>query len=108
MNEGLKKIFLVGLGATLASKEKADQLFNDLSKNGGAAADELRQFLDKFSEKGKTKTDAFQTDLKSDIRQSLQELGFVSGTEYSALKTKVEALESELKAIKENHSATND
>ncbi len=34
MSDTLKKIFLIGLGATVAGKEKASKVLNGLSENG--------------------------------------------------------------------------
>lgn len=107
MNEQLKKIFLTGLGATLASKEKADQLFGNLSHNGSAAADEAKAYLSKLSDKGQTKTDQWQSDMKKDIRESIADLGFVTSEEYQKLAERVQILEQKL-AESEKKGSTDD
>ncbi|MFX3616958.1 MAG: phasin family protein [Sporolactobacillus sp.] len=96
MNEQLKKIFLIGLGATVASKEKADQVLNDLSKSGSVAAEETKVFFEKLTEKGQSKKDHWQTDMKDGIKDALHDVGLTTDEEYLELKEKVETLEAKL------------
>ncbi|RYM05665.1 hypothetical protein EWH99_05555 [Sporolactobacillus sp. THM7-7] len=96
MNDWIKKGFLIGLGATVASKEKADKILNDLSKSGSAAAEETQSYLNTLSDKGKYKKEQWQSELKEEIKEAIQELGFVSLNEYNTLKARVDALEARL------------
>ncbi|MDD9149555.1 MULTISPECIES: phasin family protein [unclassified Sporolactobacillus] len=96
MNDWIKKGFFIGLGATVASKEKADKFFNDLSKSGGAAAEEAKSFLDALNDKGKSKKEQWQNDIRQDIKDTLIDLGFVTSEEYNKLAERVEALEAGL------------
>lgn len=99
MNEQIKKIFLAGLGATLLSKEKATQFLNDLSKSGSVAANETKNFVDKLTDQGQTKKNQLQDDMKTTIKGSIEELGFVTKEDYQALKAQVTALEEKLAAL---------
>ncbi|GGL62225.1 phasin family protein [Sporolactobacillus putidus] len=96
MNDLIKKSFFIGLGATLASKEKADKFLSDLSKSGSAAAEEVKSFLDALNDKGKTKKEQWQNDIREDIKDTIRDLGFVTSEEYNKLKEKLEALEAKL------------
>lgn len=96
MNELIKKGFFISLGATIASKEKADKFFSDLSKSGNAATEEAKSFLDALNDRGKTKKEQWQNDIRQDIKDTIHDLGFVSSEEYNKLKEKVEALEAQL------------
>ncbi|MCO7125668.1 hypothetical protein NIE88_07785 [Sporolactobacillus shoreicorticis] len=104
MNDFLKKSFLIGLGATIASKEKAEKFLNDLSKSGGAAADEAKSLLESFNEKGKENTDKWRTELHQDVVDAIKDLGFVTQEEYANLKEKLTLLENELTGLKQTVS----
>lgn len=98
MNEQLKKIFLIGLGTTVASKEKAEKIFSDLSKNGNAAVEEARVYLSKLNDKGKVKKEQWQKDFREEAKDTIRELGFVTVEEYEKLEKRLESLEMKLAA----------
>ncbi|MFT9428014.1 MAG: hypothetical protein ABF586_12720, partial [Sporolactobacillus sp.] len=100
------KIFLVGLGATLLSKEKASHFLGDLSKTGNAAANETKEFIDKLSEKGQAKKDQWNDDMKQSIKDAVEELGFVTKDDYLELKTQIETLEKKISQLtKDDHTS---
>lgn len=100
MSDFLKKGFLIGLGATLASKEKAENFLDDLSKSGGAAAEEAKAFLTTLNDKGKDSTDKWRDGLRQDVIDAIKDLGFVSQDEYTQVQEKLAVLESELAELK--------
>ncbi|MFT8311067.1 MAG: hypothetical protein ABF629_07875 [Sporolactobacillus sp.] len=104
MNDFLKKSFLIGLGATITSKDKAEKFLNDLSKSGGAAADEAKSLLESFNEKGKENTDKWRAEFHKDVVDAIKDLGFVSQEEYGSLKEKVTLLEAELTELRQKVS----
>lgn len=93
MNEQLKKIFLIGLGATAAGKEKAEKLLRELAEGGGTAAEEAKSYLTKLNDKGKEKKDQLQNDFKGDIKKTIADLGFVTTEKYNELAERIAALE---------------
>jgi polyhydroxyalkanoate synthesis regulator phasin len=93
MNDSLKKIFLIGLGVTAAGKEKAEKLLHELSEGGGAAAEEAKSYLTKLNNKGKDKKDQMQNDFKDEIKQTIENLGFVTVDQYNELAERIATLE---------------
>jgi polyhydroxyalkanoate synthesis regulator phasin len=106
MNDLIKRGLLIGLGATVIGKEKADKFFNDLSKSGGVAGGEIKSFLDSLSDKGKTKQEQWQNDLRKDMTDAIKDLGFVTADEYNQLKEKVNELEAKVKAAEDGKPDT--
>ncbi|MCI1858631.1 MAG: hypothetical protein LKI94_08695 [Sporolactobacillus sp.] len=93
MSDTLKKIFLIGLGATVAGKEKASKVLNGLSENGNAAVDEMKDYLSRLGEKGSAKKGEWEDNFKSEARDALEDLGFVTVEQYDELKDRIAVLE---------------
>lgn len=104
MNDSLKKIFLVGLGATAASKEKAEKLLRELAEGGGTAADEAKAYLTKLNNKGKEKKDQWQNDFKVEVKKTIEDLGFVTVEKYNELAERIAVLEKNQKTADQNGS----
>lgn len=100
MNDLIKKGFLIGLGATIASKEKAEKLFEDLSKSGGAAAEEAKALLTALNDKGKENTGKWRDGFEQEIIDVIKDLGFVTLDEFNGLKEKLTALENQITELK--------
>jgi Uncharacterized conserved protein len=96
MNEQLKKIFLVGLGATAVGKEKAEKVLRELADGGGTAAEEAKSYLAKLNDKGKEKKDQLQNDFNGELKKTIANLGFVTTEKYNELAERVTELEKSL------------
>ncbi|MBM7681356.1 polyhydroxyalkanoate synthesis regulator phasin [Pullulanibacillus pueri] len=100
MNELIKKGFYLGLGATIASKEKAEKYIKDFVKNGELAPQEARKMLEELSEKGRGKQEDWSDNFREEIQTSFKKLGFVTQEEFNELKEQVKVLEEKLENLK--------
>ncbi|RYL90317.1 hypothetical protein EWI07_11750 [Sporolactobacillus sp. THM7-4] len=95
MRDLIKKGLFIGLGATIAGKEKADKFFSDLSRSGSLFTEETKSIIDHLGEKGKNKNERWRSELREDFAEAIRDLGFVRVEEYEKLKARVEALEAQ-------------
>lgn len=93
MNDQLKRFFLIGLGLTVISKDKAEKFIHDLTSEGNAAANEAKSYLSKLNDKGKSKKNEWKNDFKEEAKEAIADLGFVTIEEYNKLKERLENLE---------------
>jgi polyhydroxyalkanoate synthesis regulator phasin len=93
MNEYLKRGFLLGLGAAVASKEKVEQYIDQLVMRGQIAPKEAQEFIEQLIQKGEETGTNVDQELRAKVAQSLANLGFATQEEVDALKERVEALE---------------
>jgi polyhydroxyalkanoate synthesis regulator phasin len=93
MNEYLKRGFLLGLGAAVASKEKVEQYIDQLVMRGQIAPKEAQEFIEQLIQKGEETGTNVDQELRAKVTQSLANLGFATQEEVDALKERVEALE---------------
>lgn len=70
MNELLKKALSLGIGITVASKEKIESIVDELVKKGEVAPSESRELVTRLIEKGEES----QEEMKRVIRETLQKL----------------------------------
>lgn len=96
MNDLIKKGLYIGLGATIASKEKLEKYLNELSKNGDIATQDAKSILEAISEKGEEKKDEWENSFKQEFKDAIQSLGFVTKEEFEQLQQKVAKLEESL------------
>jgi poly(hydroxyalkanoate) granule-associated protein len=89
MSELIQKMFLAGLGAMALTKEKVEELVNDLVKRGEVAKKDQSKLLDEMLnavEKGKQEISAF---VHKEIEKALQTLDIPTRSEFEELKKKV-------------------
>ena len=99
MNDLIKKGFYLGLGATLASKEKAEKYIKEFVKSGELAPNEAKKILEELSAKGKDKQESWNESMRSELKSSIQKLGFVTQEEFDALKDRLNELEEKLNQL---------
>lgn len=96
MKEFLKKGFYLGVGVFTLTKEKVEQVVDDLVHRGEADQSERANLVDEFMEKAQE----FEKELNEKVKKIVHNYGFVSKKEFEALKKKVEELEKKQAAQK--------
>jgi len=96
MKEFLKKGFYLGVGVFTLTKEKIEQVVDDLVHRGEADQSDRANLIDEFMEKAQE----FEKELNERVKKIVQNYGFVSKKEFEALKKKVEELEKKQAAQK--------
>lgn len=86
----LKKLYLAGLGALSMTKEKAEEIVDELIKKGEVAAEEKKSFVEsllKVAEEKKAETREF---VKKEVRKVLESLDIPTRQELEDLKKQLE------------------
>lgn len=93
MSDLLKKGFLVGLGAAMSSKEKFEQVMNEMAAKGQVSPSEAKDMMNEFQAKGEKKNQEWTKQSEQYVKDMMKDLGFVTKEEYEALEKRIEKLE---------------
>lgn len=93
MNEILKKGFLLGLGAAIASKEKLEQKLDELVKENEITTTQAKELMQNFIEKGEGKKEEWDRSKSDQARKYAEELGLATKDEMEELKERLAELE---------------
>ncbi|MCK9483862.1 MAG: phasin family protein [Candidatus Marinimicrobia bacterium] len=91
MNELIKKIFLAGVGAASLTKEKIENILEDLIKRGEIAREDKNSLLNEMLnsvERGQQETAKF---IRKEIEKVLKALDIPSRSEFEELKKQVKS-----------------
>ncbi|KUK10558.1 MAG: hypothetical protein XD50_1189 [Clostridia bacterium 41_269] len=93
MISGIKKAFLLGLGAISITKEKAEKLFDEMVKRGEITKEEANELLNILVEKGKEEGERIKEIVKTEIDKVKMTNKFVTKQEFEVLSERVTRLE---------------
>lgn len=97
MNDLLKKALSLGVGITIAGKEKIEKYVDELVKKGEIAPSESKELVSRLIQRG----EEAQTELKQIVREQLQQLL----VEFNmATKDDIERLERRIEKLEEPKS----
>lgn len=94
MKEWLKKGLYLGVGAFALTKEKIEQVVDEMVRRGDAEQGERAKLIDELLER----TREFEKELSEKVRSIIQTYGYVPRRDLEELKKRVEVLEKELAA----------
>lgn len=93
MNDLIKKALSLGIGITMAGKEKVESYVNELVKKGEVAPEQSKDLVERLIQRGEEQ----QTELKRLIREQLQkllgELQMATKEDLQRLEQRIEKLE---------------
>ncbi|MGI9861525.1 hypothetical protein SDD30_09105 [Moorella naiadis] len=92
----MRKVFLAGLGAMFLTKEKAEEMAEELVHHGELRRDEVKNFVDQLLAKGKEQQNQLQETVSREVNRWRTEWGLVTRSEMAALEKKVAELEARL------------
>ncbi|MFW5983194.1 MAG: phasin family protein [bacterium] len=98
VTSGFRKAFLLGLGTVSVTKEKTEQLIEDMAKKGKISREEAREYFDVLVEKGQEEREHIQNIVQSEMARFKDMTKFVSREEYDRLSKRVKELEMKLNA----------
>lgn len=96
MNGMMRKLLLAGIGAFSLTKEKAEQIVNELVERGQVTREEARGLFRDLIRKGEQEREALQEVVRSELEKLRQDLGFVTRQDIEALAARIENLEKRL------------
>lgn len=99
MSDFLKKAFSLGLGLTLVSKEKVEQIVDDLVKRGELAPAESKALVEKLLDRGDEEQDRLKDWINEQVTNALKQTGMASAKDVEELTRRVAELEIKLSEI---------
>ncbi len=94
----LKKTYLAGLGLVNLTREKAEEIVDDLVKRGEVAEKDRSKAVEDMLNRVQEEQEKLFNTVKDYVKKSVHELGLPTQDEYQALQKRIEKLESEIKA----------
>ncbi len=82
----LKELIFTGLGGALVLKEKIEDELKKLEDKGKIDTKDVKSFLESLEQKGKESDEEFKTELKSTLKDIIDELGLATKDDLQKLK----------------------
>ncbi len=82
----LKELIFTGLGGALVLKEKIEDELKKLEEKGKLDTKDVKSFLESLEQKGKESDEKFKTELKSTLKEIIDELGLATKEDLQKLK----------------------
>jgi polyhydroxyalkanoate synthesis regulator phasin len=99
MSDFLKKAFSLGLGLTLVSKEKVEQIVDDLVKRGELAPAESKALVEKLLDRGDEEQARLKDWINEQVANALKQTGMASTKDVEELTRRVAELEIKLSEL---------
>ena len=96
MKDSLKKVFNLGLGALAITKEKAEDVVNELIKKGEVGEDEGRKLVNELIKKGQESNKEIQTRTEKTVKDVVGKLDIATKSELNGLKSEIKRLKEKL------------
>ena len=96
MLDVMKKMLLTGVGLTLMTKDKVEEVARDIAKSAQLSADKGQAFVDEAvarAEKGRAELDAL---VQRTVKEVLQRANLPSRDDFAQLSARLEKLEQSL------------
>jgi polyhydroxyalkanoate synthesis regulator phasin len=93
----IKKAMLTGVGLAVMTKDKVEELGRDLAEQAKLGEGEGREFVDNLLKQSETARNDFESRVNALVKKAVEGLNMVHKDELTALQTRVDALEAELK-----------
>ena len=82
----LKELIFTGLGGALVLKEKIEDELKKLEDKGKIDTKDVKSFLESLKQKGKESDEKFKAELKSTLKEIIDELGLATKDDLQKLK----------------------
>lgn len=96
MQDLLKKAISLGLGALLVSKDKIEEVVNELVKKGELGQEEGKNLVSELIEKGETSMHELETKIEKIVNGVMEKLNLPTRKELNELKSEIEQLKEKL------------
>jgi len=97
----MRKFFYLGLGTAAFTKEKAEQIIDELVKGGHMEKGEASRLVDELIEKGQQQEEIIRETVQKEISRWRLEVGLATRRELKELEERIKALEDLLKLREE-------
>ena len=82
----LKELIFTGLGGALVLKEKIEDELKKLEEKGKLDTKDVKSFLESLEQKGKESDEKFKAELKSTLKEIIDEIGLATKEDLEKLK----------------------
>ncbi len=86
----LKELIFTGLGGALVLKEKIEDELKKLEDKGKIDTKDVKSFLESLEQKGKESDEKFKAELKSTLKEIIDELGLATKDDLQKLKEELQ------------------
>ncbi len=93
MKELLKNIAYTGIGAAFLTKDKIEELKDDLVEQGKISQDEGKQFVDELVKKTDSMKDSLDLKISKIVEEKIKQLDIVTNDDFADLRRQVEELQ---------------
>jgi len=102
MKEMLKNIVYTGLGAAFLTKDKIEELKNELLEKGRLSQDEGKQFVDELANRSEKAKEQLNLWIEKKVAERIDHLNLATKDEIAALRAVIADLRQDI-AGRENH-----
>ena len=74
----LEKSFLAGIGLLSMTREKAQQVIDELSHEGEVQKGEVTRWVDQLADRGEEERQALRKLIRDEVKQALDEMGLAT------------------------------
>jgi polyhydroxyalkanoate synthesis regulator phasin len=89
----IKKAMLLGLGVISLTKEKAEEVVDDLIKRGEVSKQERLKMVDKLLKEAEKKEEELTGKINEIVQKTITQIGLVSKKDLEALSKRLAAIE---------------
>ncbi|MDI6615889.1 MAG: hypothetical protein QME27_04185 [Syntrophaceae bacterium] len=89
----IKKAMLLGLGLISLTKEKAEEIVDDLIKRGEVCREEKCKVVDKLLKESEKKEEELTGKINETVQKTITQIGLVSKRELDALSERLAEIE---------------
>ncbi|BCO09654.1 hypothetical protein GF1_20300 [Desulfolithobacter dissulfuricans] len=93
MKELLKNMLFMGAGAAFLTKEKIEELKNELVDKGKLTQDEGKELVDEWMKKSETLKDQFELKLNQMVADQIKKMNLATAEDIQELRRKIEELQ---------------
>jgi polyhydroxyalkanoate synthesis regulator phasin len=84
----LEKSFLAGIGLLSMTREKAQQIVEDLTHEGELQKNEVKQWVDQLSDRGEEERQALRKLIRDEMKKVMDEMGLATKEDIQKLLDK--------------------
>ena len=92
----IKKTFLAGVGMTLMTKDKVEEVARDLAKSGQLSAEKGQQFVEEALARAKKGREEFDAMVQRTVNEAVRKANLPSRDDIAQLGARLEKLEQNL------------
>ena len=92
MQELIKSIFYLGAGAAFATKDKIDEIKNDLVEKGKMTQEEGKQFVDDLMKKSENARDNMEKKVREVVTEQMDKMNIATKDDLADLQNQVQEL----------------